>query len=251
MNKERIKGVVIGFILTALLFSAVTVFASDGIRNISVTFRNIRLVVNGELITPRDGAGNIVEPFIFEGTTYLPVRAVGEAFGMPVEWDGNTSTVYVGPRGGGAVPVLPVAYSWLDHMPHLNHQNSHSRHTLTSWEAGNRSNDGTVFNRGIVFSQNHSFQLNTEQSIEIPLNALYSTFEGTLVSNSSGTNSAQIQIYGDGRLLYTSPMISAATLPIPFSIDASNVLMLRIHVGVNGQSHDSRIGIVDARFVRN
>lgn len=96
--KQRIQGMVLGSILTILLLSTVTVLASTGTRNITVTFRNIRLMVNGQLFTPRDGAGNIVEPFSFEGTLYLPLRAVGDALGVPVSWDGSTSTVYIGDR---------------------------------------------------------------------------------------------------------------------------------------------------------
>ncbi len=33
------------------------------------------------------------EPFIYNGTTYLPVRAVGEAVGKEVAWDNDTKTV--------------------------------------------------------------------------------------------------------------------------------------------------------------
>ena len=52
--------------------------------------------LRGRVFTPKDAAGNVVEPFIMNGTTYLPVRAVGEALGMSVNWDGNTHTVYLG-----------------------------------------------------------------------------------------------------------------------------------------------------------
>ena len=36
-----------------------------------------------------------MEPFIYEGTTYLPVRAVSEALGKNVSWDSETKTVMV------------------------------------------------------------------------------------------------------------------------------------------------------------
>jgi len=93
-----------------LLLSGITVLAAVRTEDISVTFRNIRLVVNGELITPRDAQGNIVEPFIFDGTTFLPVRAVANALGVDVDWDGNTSTVYLGSRAAVApTPTPPPA----------------------------------------------------------------------------------------------------------------------------------------------
>ena len=58
--------------------------------DIPVMFSNIKIVVDGkELKTDK-------EPFIYEGTTYLPVRAVGEAVGKNVTWDAASKTVILG-----------------------------------------------------------------------------------------------------------------------------------------------------------
>jgi len=57
---------------------------------------NIRVFIDGELITPRDSKGAIVQPFIRNGTTFLPIRAIGEAFGKAVHWDSRNSSVFVG-----------------------------------------------------------------------------------------------------------------------------------------------------------
>ena len=94
-SKFSIKSFIAGVVVATIILSAGAAIAATE-RNISVIFRDIRLVVNGETITPRDAQGNIVEPFIWQGSTFLPIRAVGEALGMPVSWDGVTSTVYVG-----------------------------------------------------------------------------------------------------------------------------------------------------------
>ena len=51
---------------------------------------------------PKDANGNTVEPFIIDGTTYLPVRAVSNALGLNVGWDDATSTVSLGE--GAAAP---------------------------------------------------------------------------------------------------------------------------------------------------
>ena len=59
-------------------------------------YDNIKLVIDGATITPKDANGSTVEPFIYNGTTYLPVRAVGNALGKQVSWDGKTKTVYLG-----------------------------------------------------------------------------------------------------------------------------------------------------------
>ncbi len=63
------------------------VSAEDGTREISAAFRDIKIIVDGKQLSTS------AEPFIYNGTTYLPVRAVGEAVGKEVAWDNDTKTV--------------------------------------------------------------------------------------------------------------------------------------------------------------
>lgn len=67
-----------------------------GKKTIDVDYLDIKLVVNGKEVIPKDVNGKVVEPFAYNGTTYLPVRAVGEALGKTVRWDGETKTVHLG-----------------------------------------------------------------------------------------------------------------------------------------------------------
>ena len=66
-----------------------------GTENATLYYRDINIVIDGKTITPTDVDGNVVEPFIIDGTTYLPVRAVSEAMGCGVDWDGQTNTVII------------------------------------------------------------------------------------------------------------------------------------------------------------
>ena len=67
-----------------LVFSTV-VFAARKV-NITVTYDNIKVVVDGkEVQFGKDTKGNQIEPFIYNGTTYLPLRAVAEAVGKEVK----------------------------------------------------------------------------------------------------------------------------------------------------------------------
>ena len=56
----------------------------------------VSLYINDQKLDPKDPNGNPVEPFILDGTTYLPVRAVSEALGVPIQWEGSTWSVYIG-----------------------------------------------------------------------------------------------------------------------------------------------------------
>ena len=58
----------------------------------------IRIYVYGEKIVQTDTDLNKIEPFIYNGTTYLPVRAVSQALGKKVIWDEKANSVYIGER---------------------------------------------------------------------------------------------------------------------------------------------------------
>jgi len=94
MQKLQIKGFIAGMLVMVLL-SSITVLAAVRTETISVTFHDIRIVLDGNVVTPKDAQGHVVEPFIWEGTTYLPLRAVADALGLNVTWDGNTYTIYL------------------------------------------------------------------------------------------------------------------------------------------------------------
>ena len=67
--------------------------AASGTRTLEVTYKDIKLVIDGQEIVPKDAAGNVVEPFQANGTTYLPVRAVAGALGLKADWNAETHTV--------------------------------------------------------------------------------------------------------------------------------------------------------------
>ena len=99
MKKTMMNNIFKRFAALALCTGMVTgtaLAANPVYKNIRVQYCGIKLVVNGAPVTPKDANGSTVEPFIYNGTTYLPVRAVGNALGQDVSWNGNTKTVYIG-----------------------------------------------------------------------------------------------------------------------------------------------------------
>ena len=85
-----------GLILALCL--VIPALADAATKQISVNYGGISIVVDGTKITPTDVAGKVVEPFIYEGTTYVPARAIAEALGKDVEWEPATQTVYIGQK---------------------------------------------------------------------------------------------------------------------------------------------------------
>ena len=94
MMKEKMQGIFTGIVIGSLLTGGAAV-AKTGSEMIEAWYQDIKIVINGSEITPKDAAGRVVEPFTNQGTTYLPVRAIGEALGKEVSWDGATHTVYI------------------------------------------------------------------------------------------------------------------------------------------------------------
>ena len=96
MNKERLKGILIGTAASALVLGmSVTAFAAS--RTIPVS-DGIRVLVNGQAFQPKDGNGAPVELFSYNGTIYAPVRAICEAAGMEVSYDSKTMTAHITAR---------------------------------------------------------------------------------------------------------------------------------------------------------
>jgi hypothetical protein len=94
-KKEKIKFFCMGVIATLIFSSSTLVFANSIQKNISVFYDKIKIIIDGKQITPRDAKGNLVEPFVYNGTTYVPVRAISEALGNDVSWDNQLKAVVI------------------------------------------------------------------------------------------------------------------------------------------------------------
>lgn len=82
-NKIFLLGLVIGTIVT----SVIPVMADSVRQAIEVTFNSVNLQVNGQKIK--------VDNFLYNGTTYVPLRAVAEALDKDVDWINETKTVNI------------------------------------------------------------------------------------------------------------------------------------------------------------
>jgi hypothetical protein len=107
---NRIKGFLSGVVLCALVAGLIgTAGAASVTKTISAVYEDIKVYINGEEITPKDADGAVVEPFRSAGTTYLPLRAVGEALGKTVTWDADARSVRVD-GGGNYGDEMKIAY---------------------------------------------------------------------------------------------------------------------------------------------
>lgn len=98
MLKNNLKGFLMGVLTTVLVFTMVFSPLAEGVlKTIQVKEGGINIYVDNELKIPTDAKGNKVYPMVYNGTTYLPVRALTNMLtDKPVAWDGATSSIRIG-----------------------------------------------------------------------------------------------------------------------------------------------------------
>ena len=100
----RKKKLIPALALTLALLCGITIGAgaSNGVQVIQAKLDStISVKLNGETQILTDANGNRVFPISYNGTTYLPVRAVSNMLGIGVDWDGDTRSVLLGKVAGG------------------------------------------------------------------------------------------------------------------------------------------------------
>lgn len=103
--KNTAKGFVSGFLVCLLLCCTVLTVAADGDVNIGATLMSsIKMKLYGKDFTPKETDGSYTLPIFYKDRTYLPVRALAEALNVPVEWDNDTRTIWI----GGKIENVPV-----------------------------------------------------------------------------------------------------------------------------------------------
>lgn len=81
----KIKKLALALLISSVVACSATIVNAGGIE---VYVDNVKTALS-------DGTGGTAEPFIQDGTTYVPLRGVSEALGCQVEWDGNNKTVKI------------------------------------------------------------------------------------------------------------------------------------------------------------
>ena len=90
---NQLRGFVLGMLTTALLIGVLLpATAASSQKTISVT-TGVPIYVDGVEMKPTDVNGNPVETFLYNGTTYVPLRAVSQYLGKAVKWDGNSRKI--------------------------------------------------------------------------------------------------------------------------------------------------------------
>ena len=78
----------------AMALSAALTVSAFAATNVTATLRpDVTVRIDGVACDFYNAQGKEVHPILYNGTTYIPLRAVGELMGKSVSWDGTTQTV--------------------------------------------------------------------------------------------------------------------------------------------------------------
>ncbi len=200
--------------LIATVVVASLVFASRS-ETINIVYDNIQLMVKGKNIVAKDADGNIVQPFIYNGTTYLPVRAIGEALDLEVKWDGNTKTVSLDVPKDSVVQknVQPVAL--YDLIPNDSHQ----------WNF-------KLLNEPVELDGKEYNQVINGNSLEYNIDKNYTNFSGVYWQLREYKDET-FSIYADDKLIFTRTHTEEKDTPYSFDLDITGAKKLKIELDHN------------------
>lgn len=99
MNK---KWMVTTLAAALLLTAGSGVYAGAKLQEVKAYLNSsVQIKYNGTPVQPRDEKGNAVLPITYNGTTYLPVRAIADVMGVAASYNPQTYTVELGEKAEG------------------------------------------------------------------------------------------------------------------------------------------------------
>jgi hypothetical protein len=88
--KQRTKKLIIFALVGLLVLSTVPMASAASVsKNIEAWFSGIKIIANGKTVVSN------LEPFIYNGSTYVPVRMAAEALGKQVDWNSASNSVII------------------------------------------------------------------------------------------------------------------------------------------------------------
>ena len=222
MFKERLKGFITGAIVTTLIIGCMAVFAEPIEKVITATYNDIKIYIDGAKIEPKDVDGNKVEPFVYNGTTYLPVRAIGQAFDKTVDWDGTTQSIYIGQKPGSVQYMFDIVPAY----------QSDAYEEYSSIKSGGDKSfmmSGVKYINGCVWSPYSGMSGDISFSL-YNLNGQYDEISGMLGHIDNEKMSGGIlKIFADGKLIKEIELFGDM-IPQELRINTKGILQLKFEV---------------------
>jgi hypothetical protein len=229
---SKLKYLVSGIIIGAVLFSGVSGLAASFKQTIEVNYLPLKYFVDG--VEKKPSANQ--QGFVYQGTTYVPLRFVGESLNQKVAWEGKTTSIYIGKKPQGS-------FTRLESLEPLTtgKNDSPAGYSFIHYDTFKTVLGAEFFNGIRLFDGSSEYLLNGE----------YTKFEAMLAPSSyhkgkEKTTAGTVMIYADGELVYQSGNIASdLTEPLKISLDLTGVLRLKI---VSYASARGELGLIEPKL---
>ncbi|MGW8444394.1 stalk domain-containing protein [Paenibacillus sp. S33] len=235
--KDKLKGLVLGLVAGSLM-TGVTAFAASG--SMIEVFYNVKdIKINNVSKMPTDDS----RPFVYNGTTYVPLGFISNALGQSAKWDGKSKTIYIGETGESKTLYLEKD------LKHMNSQYGAGAYINAEYNSSEKVTDnvGNEHSSYLLMTLIAlSIQENSWGYVEYPLNGKMKMFKAKLgVTEKYKDNGgiAKVTISADGKEIY-SKEVTAGNLPEDLNLDVSNALKLQIKIQREG-SDSVQVGLFD------
>lgn len=249
--KSIFKVFLIAGLMTAVsLVGSISVMAADsGIKQaIDVTYNNYKTFINGVAYTAKNALGEPIEPFVYNGSIYVPMETLKEILKEDFTYDPILKYLI------STTETQPASTAYLSDMQYSDFITGNTDDNSITWIDGINlfytDMQGNTYDNGIVIITNYYTSTgiysaddyikgdldNALAIVDYTLGGQYKNLSGTIVlppKNYSGneTNEYAVDVlfYGDGDLLYRAKQVDRSR-PHDFSIDISDIGTLSIKV---------------------
>ena len=239
------KSFLFGFIMALVLTMSVGVFAVSRVsKQISVQMGGTTIVIDGVKMAPKDVNNQSVEPILYNGTTYVPIRFISEVFNKSVKYVGETATIFIGePQKQEAILLRDMtpykktaftepnygAYGGWTSTPYA----ADRRFTVINWS---KTGAMKIADRSYVSQSTMLSDGVKENSASYLLDSKYQRIEADFGIDDNSTSAPEtygrVEIYGDGKLLKRA-MKSKGQAIEHLEVDLTGIRVMTINVKGN------------------
>lgn len=193
---------------------------------------------NGESVVMKNVNGTRVYPISYEGSTYVPIRAIGNLFGVPVEWDGATKSVVLG------ASAKSQGIDLIDNF--LAYSVSYGTKQIQATEQKRKSISGVEVN--------HWLSLKNGTPSSEPKADAYAYFNlggkfDTLTFEASCDEDTILYVYGDNESVLGEVALTANQVPKKVTIPLHSATQLHFQARLSKNTlnnDDNTLGIINA-----
>lgn len=196
------KKIVVLLLVCVLILGGKIVF-SNSITSITAQINPaINYTLDGEKFVPRDMDGSVMDTIIYNGRSYVPLRAIAEALDIAVDWEGSTSTIILGEREGKGQSLFSMNFKTIG--GYLDIQKTTESKFLT-FTAGAQN---VAFEEGIFFENTSPFNFRNNDGLIFNTNKKYQKlYLKTFIHKDTDPN-VEIEIFGDNDVRIYSDTIA-------------------------------------------